>query len=705
MSNRFVQYQPLGYKPVTLPLELIKETINERRQLIDVMDQAQDQLALIQAKGIPGTGYEEKAAEKNRQLQQLRDDTARYFMENPTDLYGQKRKLREVKNTITNDMISGELGAINNAYESYAKKYEELQKEAGKKDSYSTSRLSQQDQIFRLQNKNLGKFDPVKGNYENAASLGTPVAEFNVYERLSDVLKNTPELVNYDLKSSKEGWQIVDRVTGVAHKDSKQLVSNMLNSLKSDSHYLDDLDWQARYMAATNELDMSNPDHQELLKNWKSQKILNDASGIAGYAYTKEMKPDINRIEDPALKIQLQREKLEAMKKFQDALTAPDLGAPPEAEVDFLSTNSGLEESLRHWNGLGDVVNEVFAKNKIFIDGPRTNSITGVSALQKTNKLDKINSELSEKLNISKSELENYIKEAYKKNPNINYYSAVKSFVDLKQAKGFSRNVIKGYEIPFNERKDRTIDLVSNPNYRVYVVKNGILVKDGRDYTMGNFKEDYKKVILGLKSGGASKNIDVGVFQTTHFVPPSKQIPEYTYKMVGPDGETIYVAPTKKFNSRNQSTVKDYHKSYNDVQENTNADVVLPTMYDSSLINTIEFELRKDGKSLRNFGDPRFISGVQLVPSKSKKPAQNGIEGKRLYSKVNIIYADPRGNRKIVPVYTAKPNSEGIDLDEGINDIFNTLDQELYTKEVGTPKRTFYKGQPIDYMQLSNIFN
>ena len=146
MSNRFVQYRPLDYTPVTEPLEILKESLVNRRKLIDAVEDQQDKLALITVKGIPGTDWENKAAERRRWLDQIRTEASNYLMENSGDLYGAKRKLREVQNKIMQDFSSGESGAIKSAYESYAKTMEDLQKEAGKKDSYSLDRLSKQDQ-------------------------------------------------------------------------------------------------------------------------------------------------------------------------------------------------------------------------------------------------------------------------------------------------------------------------------------------------------------------------------------------------------------------------------------------------------------------------------------------------------------------------------------------------------------------------------
>lgn len=293
MSNRFVQYQPLGYKPVTLPLELIKETINERRQLIDVMEQAQDQLALIQAKGIPGTGYEEKAAEKNRQLQQLRDDTAKYFIENPTDLYGQKRKLREVKNIITNDMISGELGAINNAYTDYSKRMEELSKDAGKKDGFTHSRINEADALFKYRNRDIGKFDPAKGRYENASSLQNPAYNYDINEQLDAAVKNTPALKDYTIHKSKDGFTVINTITGVESKEGKAIVENLYNRLISDSRYKEDLSWQAQIWAMRN-----NVTDPQKISQYMQAKSQMDAQAGMGYGYTSEEKPTISTYKD-----------------------------------------------------------------------------------------------------------------------------------------------------------------------------------------------------------------------------------------------------------------------------------------------------------------------------------------------------------------------------------------------------------------------
>lgn len=293
MSNRFVQYKPLGYKPVTLPLELIKETLTERRKLIDVMDEAQDQLALIRATPIPGTGYEREAAEENRDLQNLKETTTRYFQDNPTDLYGQKRLIREVKNNITNRMLTGRLGAINNAYTSYAKQMEELQKDAGKKDGFSHTRINEAAELFKFKHQNLGKFDPTTGRYENATSLQNPAYNYDINEQLDAAIKNTPAMKDYTVHKSRDGFTVINTITGKESKEGLQIVKNLYDRLLGDSKYKEDLSWQAQIWAMRN-----NVTDPQKISQYMQAKSQMDAQAGMGYGYTSEEKPTISTYKD-----------------------------------------------------------------------------------------------------------------------------------------------------------------------------------------------------------------------------------------------------------------------------------------------------------------------------------------------------------------------------------------------------------------------
>lgn len=293
MSNRFVQYKPLGYKPVTLPLELIKETLTERRKLIDVMDEAQDQLALIRATPIPGTGYEREAAEENRDLQNLKETTTRYFQDNPTDLYGQKRLIREVKNNITNRMLTGRLGAINNAYTSYAKQMEELQKDAGKKDGFSHTRINEAAELFKFKHQNLGKFDPTTGRYENATSLQNPAYNYDINEQLDAAIKNTPAMKDYTVHKSRDGFTVINTITGKESKEGLQIVKNLYDRLLGDSKYKEDLSWQAQIWAMRNGI--NDP---EKISQYMQAKSKLDAQAGMGYGYVTEEKPTIDTYTD-----------------------------------------------------------------------------------------------------------------------------------------------------------------------------------------------------------------------------------------------------------------------------------------------------------------------------------------------------------------------------------------------------------------------
>ncbi|RTL05525.1 hypothetical protein EKK58_07690 [Candidatus Dependentiae bacterium] len=695
MSNRFVQYRPLDYTPVTEPLEILKESLVNRRKLIDAVEDQQDKLALITVKGIPGTDWENKAAERRRWLDQIRTEASNYLMENSGDLYGAKRKLREVQNKIMQDFSSGESGAIKSAYESYAKTMEDLQKEAGKKDSYSLDRLSKQDQLYKLQQKNLGKFDPIRGTYEHAASLSAPPAEFDLWSRMKDVISVTPELQDTEIVQGRDGWFILDKKTQRKHKDSDVLINNMRNSLANDTGYLEDLKFKTKYFTAVNGLDASNPEDAQKILNYQDMLSKQNYNQIGGYSYSN-IDQDLKRTEDPGLKIQLQREKLSAEKSMFASLV-PDQGNIQEAEVDYLSDNSALEDASSYWNGIYNTVNAVYTKNGIYVGGPNYHD-DDIEDLMELNKLEKINKEISDKLNISYSDLSSWIS---KQDKNKSYSNLMKEYIKKQVGEGIPKSTIHGYEIPFDERKNRTIDLVSNPNYRVYVVKNGKVVKDGRDYTMGQFKSDYSSF---FSRDGYFKKLGPGTFETTHFVPPSKQIPEYTYKMVGDDGEIIYVAPTKVYNSRDQSDIKDYHTSYNSVQTGKASKLVLPSRFDSKLTSDIESALRTNNQSLLKYGNPNNIVGYELESGGTSKNPQN-LDNKKLYSKVYAIYQEPSGKQKKVLVYDKQNMRKDLDLDEGIKEILKTMDQEVYKREVGTTQRNFYKGEARDFTKLRDIFN
>lgn len=722
MSNRFVQYKPLDYTPVTEPLEILKESLVNRRKLIDTMEDQQDKLALVRAQGIDGTDWQNKAVEQNRWLDSLRTEAANYLMENSGDLYGAKRKIREVQNKIVQASTSGELGAINNAYASYAKQMEELQKAAGKKDSYSLSRLEKQNQLFKMQSQDLGKFNPIRGTYERATSFTAPPAEFDVYGRLTDVVKNTPALTGYDLVSGRDGWQIIDKVTGVEHKDSATLVTNMLNSLKTDSHYKDDLDWQTRYMAVSNKLDMSKPENQQLMAEWAAQKMANDAKGIEGYAYTKELEPKIHRMEDPALKIQLQREKIAADKKIAEQFKAPDIGIPSAAEIDYLSNNPTLEDAGAYWNQLTGLVNKsattVFGGPGLapssLRSGQAINNLVFDNEKLNLNRLDSkqlssLNKEMGKNLKIDSGDLSTFMDKYKKANPSANYKDGIKAFVQEKKNIGFQKDPIKGYEIPFDERGDRTIDLVSNPQYRVYVTKNGRVVDNGEDYTMGKLIEDRRK-ILGVPTNVFAKQ-EMGKFRTTHFVPPSEQIPEYTYKMTGPDGETIYVAPTKKYNDNNQTSFKNTAAQYQKMKRypsEANSTLVVPGAYDSNIGQSVEQVLRQHGTSLTKYGDPRNIVGWKVVPTRSHSNGREEGANNIAYSKVHAIFQDPlTGHQRTVTVYSPNKSSlsNSLDIDNEVQADIEMLHQELFKREVADPKVKWIKDHPYPFQQLQSIFN
>jgi len=153
----------------------------------------------------------------------------------------QKRLIREVKNNITNRMLTGRLGAINNAYTSYAKQMEELQKDAGKKDGFSHTRINEAAELFKFKHQNLGKFDPATGRYENATSLQNPAYNYDINEQLDAAIKNTPAMKDYTVHKSRDGFTVINTITGKESKEGLQIVKNLYDRLLGDSKYKEDL--------------------------------------------------------------------------------------------------------------------------------------------------------------------------------------------------------------------------------------------------------------------------------------------------------------------------------------------------------------------------------------------------------------------------------------------------------------------------------
>jgi len=726
MSNRFVQYRPLDYTPVTEPLEILKESLVNRRKLIDMMEDEQDKLATIQAKGIDGTDWQNKAVNVNKVLQSKKDEVSNYLMENSGDLYGAKRKIRELKNYITRESISGELGAINNASAAYAKRMEELQKEAGKKDSFSLSRLEKQNQLFKMQSQNLGKFNPIRGTYENATSLTAPPAEFDVYERLTDVIKNTSALTEYRLQSGRDGWQLVDRVTGVEHKDSNTLVANMLDSLKTSAAYKDDLEWQTRYTAVASGLDMSKPENQELMASWAAQKMANDAKGISGYAYTKEMAPTIHRTNDPEMQFELQRRRF---KHDDDKLAGlmrdnslPGVTVP----VDFIPANASILGNIDLNNeAVTNIINK-YTKNgrgSNFFDAGTYFDEFGISYRDASaTEPNYVKNPFPGLTNLPAKDLQNLANELQSKQPNFNKDKFI-AYME-KQSKNLSKSAsdkikdyFKNFEketgtrpqevrmIPFSLDNQQyvTANVLMNDILPVTVVKNGKIVHNGENFTMGDLKKKYGENIFDEKTRKTVNALNPNSSRVIGRALPSSISNNMTLVMTLPNGMKAYIqdglnSSSNRYNPSLQTANELRMSKQNPANYANGINVGLTTD------NSTPVQELKDALQMKGIQLPSNIQSMKLVPGTpfEVKNIDGTYSLQPSYKRVVVNYVD-NGRMLSKEVYNAEYfGGSELPLNEPDNHIAQQIWNQHLTAYGQTKEKLTKEGQIIQAMYLQN---
>lgn len=716
MSNRFVQYRPLDYTPVTEPLEILKESLVNRRKLIDVMEDEQDKLALIKAQGIDGTDWQNKAGNVNKVLQDKKDEVSNYLIENSGDLYGAKRKIRELKNYITRESIYGELGAINNATAAYAKRLEELQKEAGKKDSFSLSRLEKQNQLFKMQSQDLGKFNNLRGTYEHATSLTAPPAEFDVYERLTDVVKNTPALTQYRLESGRDGWQLIDRVTGVEHKDSNILVANMLDSLKTSAAYKDDLEWQTKYTATANGLDMSKPENQQLMAEWAAQKMANDAKGIANYAYTKEMTPTIHRTNDPSMQFELQRRKFKHDDEKLAGLLRDNSLPGATIPVDFIPADASILGNIDINDSKVQTILDKYLVDKsapnsgsyqypnsfgVPTSGVVSNKFYKKTIDQKT--LDNLTSELKAvNPNLPTDKLKEYIMDP--KNSNLSVNTRISNFFkSYAKETGIRPQEVRMIPLSLDDQQYVTANTLMNDILPVTVVKNGKIIHNAENFNMGKLKEKYGENIFDPNTKTTINALNPNKARIIGRALPSSISKDVTLVMTLPNGMKAYIqdglnSSSNRYNPSIQ-TANDLRMSKQNPTNYTNGINIGLTTDNSTPVQELKDALQMKGIQL-----PSNIQSMKLVPGTpfEVKNYDGTYSLQPSYKRVVVNYVD-NGRMLSKEIYNAEYfGGSELPLNEPDNHIAQQIWNQHITAYGQTKEKLTKEGQIIQAMYLQN---
>jgi len=713
MANRFVQFKPLDYKPSTYPLELLNETVKERRKLLDASEEAFDALNQFRSMGIAGTAYEKEAAAINKEWQNRKSEVKDFIAKNPGDVYAQIRKIKELQRGITNDLLTGKAGAVKRAYDDYVTSYQELLKHADKKDSYTANRLSDAVYMFKKGLQDLGGFDPEAGRYNKESSLAAPPPEYDVYSRLTEVLKNTPELKKYSLASGKDGYTLVDRTTGIEYKEGKTLVQNMLGALQGDAHYISDLGFRSRLEAAKG--DITDPDD---MKEITQRLFQNDYGQIAGYAYVNDIKPDIHRMKDPALDLRMHREKLGAMQQLYDA--SRSYNTPPPREVGIGATldqvdynNLDYEKILKNITpsneGFSSTIGDTF--NNIIMRG-----IGGYGFGDKPKKLQVIN------LKKEASKIADAISEnepSFDKNKFMLY---VNELIDQGITRQTIRGLVNGYQTYYNNHSNRdqlvgipvsmgdqkaiTDHILQSEQYPVTIIgKDGKIEKYGTEYTVADLKNDEKINETTRK--------DVTKFVVTDLVGPSIQNKDYAFSIKLGDGRIALVSTLDGLNIGNnfKNTMNDYNEALLNAKkfQHSNSGIRIGSNRvisftgvggDDPISNHM---VRGISNRLPGFIDiPRDVERIEswdLAPSDTRlNPADNRTQ-ELLYNKVFLTYIDNKGRRKRVTVYNGQPMSlNGADAEMGTE-----YTKGSYERYFSKNKTLTYKGNVSDYQVIDAL--
>lgn len=700
MANRFVEFKPLDYKPSTYPLELLNETVKERRKLLDASEEAFDALNQFRSIGIAGTAYEKEAAAINKEWQNRKNEVKDFIAKNPGDVYAQIRKIKELQRGITNDLLTGKAGAVKRAYDDFSTSYQELLKHADKKDSYTASRLSDAVYMFKKGLQDLGGFNPETGRYNKESSFAAPPPEFDVYSRLTEVLKNTPELKKYSLVPGRDGYTLVDRTTGIEYKEGKTLVQNMLGALQGDAHYMSDLGFRARLEAAKGDITDSND------INAITQKLFqNDYGQIAGYAYVNDVKPDLHRMKDPALDLRMHREKLGSIQQLQRSLV--DLSTPRLEETLAADVAPNSDQSREFFKAFempvsADSPFKYFFNQKAEPIADRKIDLTrDATTVENLATYIEVKSEGS----ITKQAVKDYIKRLTE---SVRYASPHEILNGLSNNLGdrSKRVSMKGYILP-GDGQDITRILLNNLHTPVYIMNsNGTMYKNGSDYTVGNLLNDYPDL----------KPNKYGKYTTTagHFVPPTSVIKKFSYSMPLPGGKIAYIAPVNQLNDARNATSNFIIDAQN-MKINPRAymknGVTYPGSEQSPIMSYIQGKYMDENKitQFKNVLAPfAQITGYKLYPKNLTELGTNGVVN---YNKVVIVGMDHKGNpieRTAVeagsPLY-AGTNDQFLDLGGKDDEVLESLSSEIFTKQHGELKMKMVEGNQFLYQQLNNPLN
>lgn len=485
MSNRFVHIGPSTYTPVTEPLELIKESLINRRKLMDLTEQQTDSLDLLNVKGISGTDYEKRSAQVNKTWQGYRDDLHSYISSNPSDYYGQARKIREIKQKITKDMVSGEAGAITNAYNSYSETMKELMKDAGKKDGFTHKRLGEADMLYKMSNQDLGAFNSETGNYENARSFQNPVNEYDLGKTLEEIVKNTPQMEDYTVTRVPSGqFDIVNKITGEQYKDKNTLMTNLSKRLLTDEGYTSDLNWKTRVWAAqTGTVDPN------AIMNYQQTKYSNDVSQIAGYAYKNETKPNFEHWTDSG-----------GLVLYKHKLAASLVNQQQQQSIDFTPTVFDTTDPTVSGSFLGRLGHQIDVAGGILGYFQQNTSLPG-----------------------------SYVNKAVGKG----YDQMVENSKDTR-----GRMDLYGSSITDEGQRAHLADIaLSNPYNKVTIMQGGVAIKTADSYKVANLLKDYGSQLINPKN----KNLYPGT-KAIGVAYPSEFTDNFSYVIPLGDGKSALIA-------------------------------------------------------------------------------------------------------------------------------------------------------------------
>lgn len=661
MSNRFVQYRPLDYTPVTEPLEILKESLVNRRKLIDSMEDEQDKLALIKAQGIDGTDWQNKAVGVNKTLLDKQNEVSNYLIENSGDLYGAKRKIRELKNYVTRESIYGELGAINNATAAYSKRMEELQKEAGKKDGFSHTRINEAAELYRYKHQNLGKFDKATGTYENASSFQNPAYNYDINEQLDTAIKLTPAMKDYEVHRSKDGLTVINTVTGKESKEGLQIVKNLYDRLITDSMYKEDLNWQAQVWAMRN-----NVTDPEKIAQYMQAKPIFDSQAGQGYGYVTQEKPTFDTYTDQyGLEMLKHKNKKEEDQLFADQLNSP--GGMQTIPINMLSgsddvtSSGGIDISAISSDPLlypdpniasktiekyAPLVGKALLPNKTTLNGEELNLLA-----------DKIEASHSSP-NFNKGHFVKWMNKTFKdpRYKDLSIHQKMERYNQdrktFNSAQALDPYNVSGFKFEsLEKRQDITKDLMSNNALDVIVVKNGKIIHGGSsvnggtggDFNMGDLKTKYPKDFKVDTRGDVAATVSATV-------PPIPDLTnDYRETISMSDGAVAYVkSNNNSINNPSREQLQLWNK-LNDIRKNPTAgkDITIRGFADS--------EVAQELGTVYGAGVPRSTTQFKFT---SKGKADNGrVAGVKYEVEALDMYGRVLGKIRGIDPITKKPTT------------------------------------------------